>query len=85
MNATTETSGTEICAVIAPHLKFHESHHIPIDASLAELGLDSMASINLLLDLEDHFGISIPDELIDENSFATLNDVTRLVEISRQS
>lgn len=85
MNTVIENPATDVSAVVAPHLKFHESHHIPADASLAELGLDSMASINLLLDLEDHFGISIPDELIDENSFATLDDVVRLVETSRQS
>jgi acyl carrier protein len=39
------------------------------DADLAELGLDSMTAINLMLDLEQGFGVRFPDEMLDPEVF----------------
>jgi len=68
-------------SVVRPHLKFLGGDD-PLDPEqdLGEVGLDSMASIDLLLDLEAHFGIAIPDELLTENSFATLSAIRELVD-----
>jgi acyl carrier protein len=38
---------------------------------LKELGLDSMGSIELLLELEEAFNISFPDELLTEDTFSS--------------
>lgn len=71
-------------ALVRPHLKFLKAGDpLSPEDSLGELGLDSMASIDLLLALEEGFGIRIDDEQITENSFATLADLQRLVEASR--
>ncbi|CAN2253913.1 Acyl carrier protein [Bacillus subtilis] len=42
-----------------------------LTTSLKDLGLDSMASIDLLLELEDQFNVSFPDELLTEETFET--------------
>lgn len=82
MNLT--ESLAEIESVVRPHLKFLEAD-APLGAedSLGEAGLDSMASIELLLDLEEKFEVTIEDDLLTENSFATLTEIARLVEGSR--
>ena len=76
----------QLIEIAAPHLKFlEEEARIGIDDSLAEAGLDSMASINLLLDIEDEVGVSIPDELIEETSFETIRNILALVEKAKNA
>lgn len=70
--------------VVRPHLKFLNSRdELGPEQSLGEAGLDSMASIDLLLDLEREFDVTIDDELLTENSFATLAEIRKLIEASR--
>ncbi len=57
--------------VLTPHLKFLGSRPITADSDLVELGLDSMQAINVLFDLEDAFGVSLPDDELNERTFAT--------------
>ena len=55
-----------------------------LDADAALLGslpeLDSMAVVNLIGALEDHFGISIEDDEISARTFATLGSLAAFVE-----
>jgi acyl carrier protein len=57
---------------------------IPFDASLVSIGLDSIGTINLLLDIEDAFTVSLPGALLTPQTFqnrATLQSaVAALVE-----
>ena len=46
------------------------------EASLADLGLDSLTFVELLFDVEDEFGIKIPEGV----SFETLADAAKLVD-----
>lgn len=72
-----------VAAVVRPHLKFLSSdEELEPSRNLGEAGLDSMASIDLLLDLERTFGVTIPDDDLTENSFATLEEIRRLVAAS---
>ena len=41
------------------------------DLSLADYGLDSLATVSLLLELEDEFSAMIPDELLVATTFTT--------------
>lgn len=62
--------------VVLPHLRFLEPNtELNSEDSLAELGLDSLASINLLFDLETEFDIQISDDVITDNSFTTLTAI----------
>ncbi len=49
----------------------------PLDFNekLAKLGLDSMAAIDLLMDLETEVGAQIPDELLTADTFATAQNL----------
>jgi acyl carrier protein len=70
-------------AVVRPHLKLlAPGVDLAPTQPLGEAGLDSMASIDLLLDLEGSFGISIDDEALTENSFENLGEILKLVEAS---
>jgi acyl carrier protein len=74
----------ELEAVVRPHLKFlGAAEPLSPTQPLGESGLDSMASIDLLLDLERAFGITISDDDLTENSFATLEEIGKLVAASR--
>lgn len=44
---------------------------IPFDADLVNIGLDSVGTITLLLDLEDAFGISFPSSMLNPETFRT--------------
>ena len=50
-----------------------------MDAELGKLGLDSLQSIDLLIALEQEFGVQIPDEKITVESFSTPADILALV------
>jgi acyl carrier protein len=61
---------------------FAETFHIPRDkllpqATLESLGLDSLAVIEFLFQIEDKFGIRIPDQA---NPPATLEEILLLIE-----
>ena len=56
----------------------------PLDADTALLGslpeLDSMAVVNLLLALEEHFDIAVHDDEIGARHFATVGTLTAFVQ-----
>jgi acyl carrier protein len=53
------------------------------DASLTALGLDSMATVALLVEVEDLFDVSLPDEDITEEAFETPSTLWSLIERQR--
>jgi len=57
--------------LLTPYLKFLNGRELGPDDSLRECGLDSMQSINVLFEIEDVFGVSLPDEDITDATFAT--------------
>ncbi|MEO0446931.1 MAG: phosphopantetheine-binding protein [Verrucomicrobiota bacterium] len=66
--------------VVRPHLKFlGKGEAVTEELNFGEAGLDSMASIDLLLDLEQSFSISISDEALTENTFQNLASLNELV------
>jgi acyl carrier protein len=61
-------------AILRPKLRFLAADEpLPMDRDLGELGLDSMSSIDLLMDIENELGIQIPDTLITADTFSTGN------------
>ena len=55
------------------------------DIALKDYGLDSAVTIDLLLDLEDTYGITMPDEYLSEETFATLSSLWQAVSRLRQA
>jgi acyl carrier protein len=70
-----------VLAAIA-EVKHVSPEEIPLDASLADLGLDSLDTVTMLFELETRLDISIPDDAA--KSVRTVQDVVdgvrRLVE-----
>ena len=53
------------------------------DTNIAEeLGADSLDLVEILMSLEDEFGVSIPDEAIPE--IKTINDVVAFIEKNKK-
>ncbi len=76
---------SELEAIVRPHLKFlGVGEPLRPTQPLGEVGLDSMASIDLLLSLERAFGITIADEDLTENSFASLEEIGKLIAVSEK-
>lgn len=57
-----------------------EGAELPPTARLADLGLDSLSTVNLLIELEEQLEIMIPDELLTMTTFATAADLWAVVE-----
>ena len=71
----TSTTETQVKAVLAKYLA-READSIRLDHKLGDdLGLDSMATIEILYDVEDAFDLQIPDE--DLNGMETVGDVVK--------
>lgn len=50
------------------------------DTRLSDFGLDSLSTVNLLLDIESGFDLNIPDELLIPETFETPNNLWKVVE-----
>ena len=68
----------KVKAIIANELNIDESK-ITLESSLSEdLGADSLDAVELIMALEDEFGVSVSDE--DAQSIKTVGDIVALVE-----
>ncbi len=76
--ATESTITTQIRSALAQHLKRDVSKIRPPDRLREDLGLDSLAMIELLFKIEEHFDLEIPNE--DLSRITTVADVTAYVE-----
>ena len=67
--------------LLRAHLKYlDDDADLDPDAELKSLGLDSMASLDLLFDIEDTFEVVLPDEYLNEETFATGRSLKAAVE-----
>lgn len=66
--------------LLLPLLKFTGDTGIDPDSSLRDLGLDSMASVELLFAVEDTFDITLPEEALSNHTFATAGSLWTAVE-----
>ncbi len=73
-------SESRLITLLRPFLRLLPAEaELPMDADLGKLGLDSLQSIELLMALEQEFAVTIPDEKITVESFATPANVLALV------
>ncbi len=73
-------------STVFDHLRAMLTDHHPIDGSieqdtlLADLGLDSLDTIELVTEIEDKFDIVIPDEDITESLVTNVGQVVNYIE-----
>ncbi|RKN05077.1 phosphopantetheine-binding protein [Streptomyces radicis] len=60
---------------LVTHLPYATDEGIAPTDDLAALGLDSMGVVQLLTDLEETYGVDLPDELITEETFETVGSL----------
>jgi acyl carrier protein len=67
--------------LLRPKLRFLPADEtLPMNRDLGALGLDSMATIDLLMDIETTMGISIPDEMITVETFSTAGHLLHAIQ-----
>ncbi|HEY4271563.1 MAG TPA: phosphopantetheine-binding protein [Candidatus Udaeobacter sp.] len=66
------------------HLRLAKPDSINYDMELAQLGLDSMTAVAVLLDMEKTFGIKFPDDMLVEGTFRTAGRLKEAVQILRE-
>lgn len=68
----------KVKAIIAKELNIDEAK-ITMESSLSEdLGADSLDAVELIMALEDEFGLSVSDE--DAQNIHTVGDIVKIVE-----
>jgi acyl carrier protein len=65
--------------ILARYLPVLGDRPLTGDSALRDLGLDSMHSIDLLFDLEEAFGIAVPDEDLNGTTFETAGSLWAVV------
>jgi acyl carrier protein len=65
--------------VLRPHLPFLGNVHLRPDDQLRDLGLNSMQAIEVLFAVEDAYGISIPDDQLTDETFATAGSLWSII------
>lgn len=74
-------TASRLFKILRPRLRLLAAGaEIPLEEDLGRLGLDSLESIDLLMDLEAEFGTAIPEEKITVETFATAANLLRVVE-----
>ena len=77
-NAKTNSTYEKVREIIANQLSV-KAEQITEKSNIAEdLGADSLDLVEILMSLEDEFGVSIPDEAIPE--IKTIKDVVQFIE-----
>lgn len=69
-------------ALVRRHLKYLDpAAELDPDRELKPLGLDSMAGVDLLLDLEDEFGVVLPDRYLTQETFSTVRSLWTVMDL----
>jgi acyl carrier protein len=66
------------------HLRLSKPDSIDYEVELAQLGLDSMTAVAVLLDMEKAFGIKFPDDMLVEGTFRTAGRLKEAVQLLRE-
>ena len=75
---------TQFEEVLRRHLRSAKANAIKYDAELVQLGLDSMTTVAVLLDMEKTFNIRFPDDMLVEGTFRTAGKLKEAVQMLRE-
>lgn len=63
--------------ILRPHLPYADSGDLVEASELSGLGLDSMSIVALLADIENSYDVELPDDILNEETFATVGSLWR--------
>lgn len=69
---------TKIRQIITANANGVNGDEIPLDAKLIDTGMDSLDIATVLLEVQEEFGVTIPED--EESEFETLGQVVKFVE-----
>ena len=61
--------------ILRPFLPFADPGELSEASELGELGLDSMSIVALLAEIEDRYDLELPDDILNEATFATVGSL----------
>lgn len=68
----------KIRAILAEQLDVDEDSITPDSLIVEDLGADSLDAIDIVMSVEDEFGIEVPDEIVEK--MESVNDIITFVE-----
>jgi acyl carrier protein len=68
----------KIRQIITDNANEIDGNQIPLDAKLMDTGLDSLDIATILLEVQESFGVTIPED--QEDDFDTLGEIVKFVE-----
>lgn len=68
----------KIKAILAEQLDVDENSITPDSLIVEDLGADSLDAIDIVMSVEDEFGIEVPDEIVEK--IGSVNDILVFVE-----
>ena len=81
---TISTQIDDIRQIVLKHARLAgASDAIDDDADLYALGLNSLATVNVMLALEDLYNVEFGDELLSRETFASIGAISRAINILR--
>ncbi len=83
MNATIDERVAKIVAGLLPDRA--RTNPIGNDEPLTTAGLNSLGMVNLLLEIEANFNITVPASLVVPKSFRSIHSIARLIESIAQA
>ena len=77
---------SRFAAIVRRHLHLlAPAEELAPDAPLRELGLDSMATVGLVIDLESELGIAFPESSLTAETFADAASLWRAVGVATRA
>ena len=73
-----ELTSKDLMGIVA-QLSVLELSDVSMDSVLSEIGIDSLKMVQLIIDLEEFFGIQFDDAELDPYKLKTVKDVYELV------
>jgi acyl carrier protein len=71
----------EIRQIVKEHARLAvDVDTLPVDASLYDAGMSSHAGINVMLALESHFDLELPDEMLTRSVFESIASIEAALE-----
>jgi acyl carrier protein len=67
--------------ILRSHLPYADSGDLAESDELASLGLDSMGMVRLLAAIEDSYDVELPDDILNEDTFATVGSLWRTLSV----
>jgi len=76
----------KLLAIIKRHLPLgSDTNTLDMSTNLLKMGLDSMATIDLMMDIEQGFEIELPDEALTASAFETAQDISAYIPVFMDS